>query len=107
MAARLSARRRLQRIEAVAGAIYETGLGIADAQAINAGEGWTFELPAPLGNTLRVEGARLSEEDLAEALALADDWRQGYFREARLPGWGGQRPGAGRKPRHTGSKADS
>lgn len=40
-----------------------TGLDFTFVQRINE-QGWTFEKPAPLGNTLRIEGVHFSPKTL-------------------------------------------
>lgn len=79
---------RQQQIDQIASLIshqivggYEFGTGLSglspeeaaerDAAAINAGDGWTFELSGPLDHWIRHEGVRLGPAELAEAVRIA------------------------------------
>lgn len=79
-----------QRIEQVAGIILEGILpygedAAQEAQEINDGDGWTYEVRYDDqeynsgSNYTRVEGDRLSNEQLTEAIGLAHKWqKQGW-----------------------------
>lgn len=72
--------RTQQRIEQVAGIIADNALAAATAQRINATAGWTYDVRWHDGDYIndtdytRVEGDRLSDEQLRVALDLAQGW---------------------------------
>lgn len=79
--------RQDQVIEQVAGIIYGASLPAEEVASRNQreGEGWTFDVRWTDGEYVsdtdftRAEEYRLSEADLAAALALADRWDRGDF----------------------------
>ena len=69
-------------VEAVAGIIYESveWHEWEDYRTINdSEEGWTVEFNAPLNSVLRVEQVHLTEDELKQAWAIANEWLAGNY----------------------------
>ena len=56
------------------GSMWEYAKQINDAPQGSPDDGWGFDMGADHGNWIRVRGLKLTDADLAEAVALAEEW---------------------------------